>query len=157
MRVEFLSLILLIGSTGLISCSTSTKSGTVQNGLENYAKMARSVQVEDGQSDGSLWSSQAGYADAFRDVKARRVADLVTIQVLESTSAVSEASTETVRDSSVDVNIPNLFGLEGRVAALVVGKLIVALLRQRETALDAFVGAELLSELGPAVETKVGP
>ena len=118
MRVEFLSLILLVGSTGLMSCTGSTKSGTVQNGLEDYAKLARGVKVEDGQSNGSLWSSQAGYADAFRDVKARRVADLVTIQVLESTSALSEASTETVRDSSVDVNIPNLFGLEWRVAEL---------------------------------------
>jgi len=118
MKVRLLLLILPAVALGLVSCAGSAKSGTVQNGLNEYAELARKLKIEDGQEDGSLWSNQAGYADSFRDVKARRVADLVTIQVVESTSAVSEASTETLRESQVDVSVPNLFGLEERVSEL---------------------------------------
>jgi len=118
MRLKLLFLILLAGALGLMACGGAPKSGAVQTGLDDYAKLARGLKVEEGQSDGSLFSTQAGYTDAFRDVKARRIADLVTIQVLESTSAVSEASTETLRESDMGVQIPNLFGLEQRIAEL---------------------------------------
>ncbi len=118
MRVRFLFSILLPAVLALVSCGGSSKSGAVQNGLDDYAKLARSVKIEDGQATGSLWSNGAGYADSFRDVKARRVADLVTIQVLESTSAVSEASTESLRETELGVTIPNLFGLEKKVSEL---------------------------------------
>ena len=115
MRLNSLWILLLVPMFWLASCGPSTKSGVVESGLDQYARMARKMETKDGQSDGSLWSVQAGYADSFRDVKARRVADLVTIQVVESTSAVSEASTETLREQGVDVTIPNLFGLEERI------------------------------------------
>jgi flagellar L-ring protein precursor FlgH len=118
MMIKLLLMISLIGLLVLTSCGSSTKSNAVQSGLEDYVKLARGLEVEDGQDDGSLWSNQAGYADSFRDVKARRVADLVTIQVLESTSAVSEASTETLRESELGVEIPNLFGLEKKISEL---------------------------------------
>ena len=115
MRSVHLLLVSLIFPLTLMSCGKSAKQGAVQSGLDDYVRMARGLEAKDGQDDGSLWSDQAGYADTFRDVKARRVADLVTIQVIESTSAVSEASTETLRESDVGVAIPNLFGLEDRV------------------------------------------
>jgi flagellar L-ring protein precursor FlgH len=118
MRIKILWMILLVCGVVLTSCSSSTKSTAVQSGLNDYVKMARGLKIEDGQEDGSLWSTQAGYADLFSDIKARRVADLVTIQVLESTSAVSEASTETLRESQLDVSVPNLFGLEQRITEL---------------------------------------
>jgi flagellar L-ring protein precursor FlgH len=118
MRLKLLFFVFLVGVLGLMACSASTKSNAVQSGLDDYVRTARGLKVEDGQSDGSLFSTQAGYTDAFRDVKARRLADLVTIQVLESTSAVSEASTETLRESDLSAEIPNLFGLEQRIAEL---------------------------------------
>lgn len=118
MKIEFRLVILLIVPLALVSCSSSNRSGAVESGLEDYVRLARSQKVENGQEDGSLWSEQAGYSDYFRDVKARRLADLVTIQVLESTSAVSEASTETLRESEIGVKIPNLLGLEKKVSEL---------------------------------------
>jgi flagellar L-ring protein precursor FlgH len=102
----------------MISCKQSTHSGVVERGLENYAEAARNLKTKNGEDDGSLWSDRAGYSDGFRDVKARRVADLITIQVVESTSAVSEASTETLRETSVEAQLPNLFGLENKMSEL---------------------------------------
>ncbi len=100
------------------ACGPSNREASVNRGLEDYVRLARGLEVDQGEEDGSVWTGQAGYADAFRDVKARRIADLVTIQVLESTSAVSEASTESAKSSSVDKKYGSLAGLERRIAEL---------------------------------------
>jgi flagellar L-ring protein FlgH len=100
------------------ACGPSSRPSSVSRGLDDYIRLARSAGVEGGEEDGSVWSDRAGYGDAFRDVKARRPADIVTVQVLESTSAVSEASTETAKSSSVDKQYTSLAGLEGLIAEL---------------------------------------
>ncbi|MFZ0430935.1 MAG: flagellar basal body L-ring protein FlgH [Acidobacteriota bacterium] len=112
--------ILLISCCLLVSpaCGPATQESTVRRGLDDYIRQASALRVEDGQNDGSVWTDQAGYGDAFRDVKARRSGDIVTVQVLESTSAVSEASTASAKDSSVESQFPNLFGLEKKVSEL---------------------------------------
>jgi flagellar L-ring protein precursor FlgH len=66
---------------------------------------------EDGSS---LWSDDNLYGDLFRDQKARRIGDIVTIQVAESSSAENSAETSTERDSSLSAGIENFFGLEQR-------------------------------------------
>lgn len=99
-------------------CGPSSRQDAVNRGLEDYVRLARTVNVDQGEDDGSVWTAQSGYADAFRDVKARRIADLVTIQVLESTSALSEASTESAKTSNIDMKYGSLAGLERRIAEL---------------------------------------
>jgi len=46
-------------------------------------------------STGSLW--QAGYGSLYRDIKAHRVGDIITITISESADASGEATTETSR------------------------------------------------------------
>lgn len=61
---------------------------------------------------GSLW--QPGNKHFFKDSRASRVGDMVTVMVEESAEAESEANTETTKthDSSADVdNVGNLEGL----------------------------------------------
>lgn len=58
-------------------------------------------------STGSLWRDSAGL---FEDRKARGLNDLVTINIVESSSATKKADTATSRDSSMDASITNLFG-----------------------------------------------
>lgn len=99
-------------------CGPSQRSQAVETGLKSYAELARSAPVDNRQTSGSLWSESAGYSDAFRDVKARRVADIVTIQVLESTSALSEATTESVKESEVNTSVNRAGGLERRITEL---------------------------------------
>uniref|UniRef100_A0A7C4ELW6 Flagellar L-ring protein n=1 Tax=Thermodesulfovibrio aggregans TaxID=86166 RepID=A0A7C4ELW6_9BACT len=59
-------------------------------------------------SEGSLWRNKASL---YEDKKARRVNDLVTILISESTSAQKKASTSSSRDSSTDYGLDTFFGM----------------------------------------------
>lgn len=62
-------------------------------------------------SPGSLWSPSAKFADMCSDARARRVGDLVVVQIVESSSANKEAKTESDKSNSVDNSVTNLLGL----------------------------------------------
>ena len=47
----------------------------------------------------------------FADVKARRVGDIITIQLVEKTAARKSSSTQTSKDTSIDNANPTLFGV----------------------------------------------
>ena len=57
----------------------------------------------------SLWNDSINF---FEDRKARRLNDLVTINIVESLSGSGTADTSTSRDSSADYQLSNLFGME---------------------------------------------
>lgn len=59
-------------------------------------------------TEGSLWKNKSSL---FEDRKARRVNDLVTIIINESTSAQKKASTTSSRDSSSDYGLDTFFGM----------------------------------------------
>ena len=102
-----------------LSCGgSSRKTGPVQAGLEEYIRQARSVPHENNQDQGSLWTMTSSLSAGFLDVKARHVADIVIIQVEETTSALAEATTQSTKDSSTQTSVSSLFGLEGKVAEL---------------------------------------
>lgn len=64
--------------------------------------------------DGSLWVDNGELSDLFMDRKARRVGDILTIEIVESSSASNEANTETDRESSLSASIEQFFGVEDR-------------------------------------------
>jgi len=102
-----------------LSCGgSSRKTGSVQTGLEEYIRQARSVPKENNEDQGSLWTMTSGLSAGFRDVKARQVADIVIIEVVETTSALAEATTQSTKESDIQASVPNFFGLEGKVAEL---------------------------------------
>lgn len=111
--------ILFVLPFAIAACGDSAKkSGPVQGGLAEYVKQARAVTYQAKEDQGSLWSEANTRSDPFRDLKAYRVADIVTISVSESTNAVSQATTDSSKTSQTSAQFPNLFGLEGRVAEL---------------------------------------
>ncbi|RUO79836.1 flagellar basal body L-ring protein FlgH [Idiomarina tyrosinivorans] len=58
---------------------------------------------------GSIYSDQ--YSDnLYSDIKARRVGDIITVQLQEQTTASKSATMETTKDSSVQLPTPTLFG-----------------------------------------------
>ena len=63
-------------------------------------------------NEGSLWKTRSSFNGLFIDTKARRVGDIVTVQIEESSSATNRASTATDRESSFEAGIQKLFGLE---------------------------------------------
>lgn len=63
-------------------------------------------------SEGSLWQANATLNEMFMDLRARRVGDVVTISIVESSSASNNADTDTSTSSSVSMSISNFLGLE---------------------------------------------
>ena len=59
-------------------------------------------------SEGSLWSSRASL---YEDKRARRVNDIVTIVISETTNATKKATTNNSSSSTVNDNITSLFGI----------------------------------------------
>lgn len=48
----------------------------------------------------------------FEDVKARRVGDTITVQLVERTNATTSSSTSTQKDTTADISNPTVFGKE---------------------------------------------
>lgn len=67
-------------------------------------------QVEPTKSSTSLWHSGAELTKAYDDHRARRIGDLVTVVVVESSEASREASTDLGRDTEVDFGIDTMLG-----------------------------------------------
>lgn len=62
----------------------------------------------EGRTSNSLWRDSSGLLEDFR---ARRVNDLLTINVLESISGSGAADTATARSSSLDASVTAFFGM----------------------------------------------
>ena len=62
--------------------------------------------------EGSLWQDNGPLGELFMNPKARRVGDIVTISIVESSSASNNADTNTSRTSSISASLTNLLGLE---------------------------------------------
>ena len=60
-------------------------------------------------ANGSIW--QQGMANYYLDRRARNVGDIVTVKIVEQSSASQEASTQTGRTSDLDAALEDTFGL----------------------------------------------
>lgn len=58
----------------------------------------------------SLWTDGSPLTGAYNDNRARRVGDVVTVVVVESSEATREASTDLKRDASVDASVTAALG-----------------------------------------------
>src|SRR5206468_8671935 len=61
---------------------------------------------------GSLFSADSPNLFLYRDVKARALGDIVTIQVVETATATNSATTATQKKGDVSLSAPALGGLE---------------------------------------------
>ncbi|MBW1700765.1 MAG: flagellar basal body L-ring protein FlgH [Deltaproteobacteria bacterium] len=61
--------------------------------------------------EGSLWQDNGPLSELFINPKARRVGDIVTISIVESSSAKNNATTGTSRASSLTAGIEKFFNL----------------------------------------------
>lgn len=65
-------------------------------------------------SDASLFR-ESNYYGFFQDLRAHKVGDLVTINIVETSKASKKADTKTSRTSSIDAGINNLMGYETKM------------------------------------------
>ena len=98
--------------TTLKGVKSSGESETVQN--ENDSVPVVQAAVEPAHSQGSLWQADGPFNQLFVDQKARQVGDIVTIRIVESSSASNKAETETERDSNLLGQITSFLGIERR-------------------------------------------
>jgi len=100
------------------------KPNPVAQSLEEYIREARASQSPLQTSEGSLYIDAGLNSQLFTDLKARRVNDIVTIRVLESTVAESTADSQTNHKSSTAMSINNFFGLENYTGNVPLAKAI---------------------------------
>jgi flagellar L-ring protein precursor FlgH len=109
----------LVGFTAvtIIGCISNLKS--VQNSeeinpaVDEYVSPVNPVPLaQQVNHKGSLWQENGPFSELFIDQKARWIGDIITIKIIESSSASNKASTETDRDSSLFGQIVAFFGLE---------------------------------------------
>ena len=67
--------------------------------------------------EGSLWQDNGAFASLFANAKARRVGDILTVKIVESSKAANNATTTTGRESSIAAGIDNFFNLESKFPA----------------------------------------
>jgi len=63
------------------------------------------------QANGAIYQTGNNIA-LFEDVKARRVGDTITVQLVERTNATTSSSTSTQKDTTADISNPTVFGKE---------------------------------------------
>jgi flagellar L-ring protein precursor FlgH len=74
----------------------------------------RDINKRDPESLASIFSDEAS-RDFYQDLRAYKVGDLVTINIVETSKASKSASTQTGRNSSIDAGIQNMLGWEGKI------------------------------------------
>jgi flagellar L-ring protein precursor FlgH len=108
-----LKILLLFLLSGLVCSCSSLPKIEPPNSKAAPLKGVETAPISTGEvippDEMSLWSDTTLMTDLFSDTKARRVGDIVTIQVAESASAENSASTGTERDSSLTAGIQELF------------------------------------------------
>jgi len=58
---------------------------------------------------------ESSYYGFFQDLRAHKVGDLVTVNIVETSKATKKADTKTERTSSIDAGIDNLLGYESKM------------------------------------------
>jgi flagellar L-ring protein FlgH len=103
------SIISLLLVFNLAACSTSHKavdsrSTVIPKNL--YAKPTQSKPAE-----GALWPGNTRGNFLFGDDKAEKVGDIITVTIDENATSTQSATTNTSKDSSIDMQTPNVLGL----------------------------------------------
>ena len=72
------------------------------------------AQPADPTASSGLWSAIA-YRSAFQDLRANKIGDLITVNIVETSQANKKATTKTGRESSINAGISNLLGWETKI------------------------------------------
>lgn len=77
----------------------------------------RDIVKREPEASSGIWN-EMGSGDLFQDLRAYKVGDLVTVNIVETASASKSASTQTGKDSSINAGISNILGWENRMKHL---------------------------------------
>jgi len=78
--------------------------------LEDYKRMQESKRPT-----ASLWTDTASQSSLFLDYKGRHIGDIITVNIVESTSATNSNSTSTAKAQAASSTLTNLMGLSANL------------------------------------------
>ena len=85
---------------------------------QGFAALPVAAPVEpDSFAPDSLWNDQLPFGVLYSDSRARGVNDIITILIVESTTAENSATTSGAKKSEIKAGIPSLFGCETALAS----------------------------------------
>jgi len=107
----FILSILALSVTGINGCAgfSKRKADLKMPGKEREAVPERPIFTRLTPAEGSLWTD-SGKAQLFVDLRARRVGDTVTVDIVENTTSKMDANTKATRSSSVEAKIEHMLG-----------------------------------------------
>lgn len=91
---------------------------TFQQSLDEYVREARLAVSNPDPTTGSIWNPNGAYAELPRDDKAHRLGDMVTINIVEQTTAQTTGNVKTSRTFNANSGISALFGQIGPAAGI---------------------------------------
>ena len=124
MKGRTISILIFATLSVASTISAKEKPNPVAKSLEEYIREARANQPPLQTSEGSLYIDAGLNSQLFTDLKARRLNDILTIRVLESTVAESTANSDTTRKGSTALSMPNFFGVENHNPNVPLSKLV---------------------------------
>jgi flagellar L-ring protein FlgH len=80
----------------------------------NAVAYDRDINKRDPESLSGIFSDESS-RDFYQDLRAYKVGDLVTVNIVETSNASKSAATQTGRSSSIDAGIQNMLGWEGKI------------------------------------------
>lgn len=106
--------ILTLSFTILLGCAAARQTlPPVAEKMPSQEQMPAAAQpLPAPEFNGSLYTAHSNLNDLFIDTKARKVGDIVTVKISESSKATNAADTKTGRTSSLEAGIDTLFGIE---------------------------------------------
>jgi flagellar L-ring protein precursor FlgH len=117
-RIDYGLMAIVLLASLMPGCGPKKVQLTAAASLGNYVAEAGTQAAPPQSSEGSLWVAQGANANLFRDFKARRVNDIVTIMVSETTSANATADAANSKDSTANIGMNSFFGLEKKIKEL---------------------------------------
>ena len=113
-RTYYEKISILMISISLISFGCGGIKDTVKAEPFKYIQEEKKVDVRPGinsevRRNGSLWKENEGL---FTDRRAKRVNDIITVKIVESSKATRKASTSTGRSTEMEGGVDALFGYE---------------------------------------------
>lgn len=67
--------------------------------------------------EGTIWQASSGFSNLFVNPKARKIGDIITIKIVESSSASNKATTNTGRSSTLTGTLNSFFNLQNKYSS----------------------------------------
>jgi flagellar L-ring protein precursor FlgH len=119
--VKAINIIILLCITAIAGCASKERPRQAMMPVTmppvNAVAYERGISKRDPESLSGIYTEETS-RDFYQDLRAYKVGDLVTINIVETSNASKSASTQTGRSSSIDAGIENMLGWEGKIKNL---------------------------------------